>query len=113
MNTLKNKVQLVGNLGNAAEIITLDNGIKRAKFSMATNDFYYNKAGDKIKDTQWHQIIAWGNIATLIEKYTTKGQELMIEGKLTSRSYDDSDGIKRYITEVVCNEILFLGNKSS
>ena len=111
MNTLKNKVQLIGNLGQEPEIVNLDSGKKLAKFSIATNDYYYNKAGEKIADTQWHNIIAWGKTAEIIEKYVEKGQEVAIEGKLTSRSYDDNDGIKRYITEVVCSELLMLGNK--
>lgn len=108
MNTLKNKVQLIGHLGQEPEIISLETGRKLAKFPLATNDYYYNKQGDKIEDTQWHNIIAWGKTAEIIEKYVNKGQEVAIEGKLTSRSYEDSQGIKRYITEVVCNEFLML-----
>ncbi|GAA4275857.1 single-stranded DNA-binding protein [Aquimarina mytili] len=111
MNTLKNKVQLIGNLGQEPEIITLESGKKLAKFSIATNDYYYNKQGDKITDTQWHNIVAWGKTADIIEKYVNKGQEIAVEGKLTSRSYEDSEGQKRYITEIVCNELLMLGNK--
>lgn len=109
MSTLKNKVQLIGNLGQDPEIITLESGKKLAKFSLATNDYYYNKEGDKVTDTQWHQIVAWGKTADVIENYVNKGQELAIEGKLTSRSYEDSTGAKRYVTEVVCSELLMLG----
>ncbi|GAA4272765.1 single-stranded DNA-binding protein [Aquimarina gracilis] len=109
MNTIKNKVQLIGNLGQEPEIVNLESGKKLAKFSIATNDHYYNKQGDKVTDTQWHNIIAWGKTAEIIEKYVNKGQEIAIEGKLTSRSYEDSEGKKRYITEVVCNELLMLG----
>ena len=109
MNTLKNKVQLIGNLGQEPEILNLESGKKLAKFSIATNDYYYNKQGDKITDTQWHNIIAWGKVADIIEKYVNKGQEVAIEGKLTSRNYEDNEGNKRYITEIVCNEILMLG----
>ncbi len=109
MNTLKNKVQLIGNLGQEPEIVNLESGKKLAKFSIATNDYYYNKEGDKITDTQWHNIVAWGKTAEIIEKYVNKGQEIALEGKLTSRSYDDSEGKKRYITEVVCQELLMLG----
>lgn len=108
MNTLKNKVQLIGNLGQEPEVITLESGKKLAKFSIATNDYYYNKQGDKIQDTQWHNIIAWGKTADVIEKYVNKGQEVAIEGKLTSRSYEDNQGVKRYITEIICNELLML-----
>ena len=108
MNTLKNKVQLIGNLGQEPEVITLESGKKLSKFSIATNDYYYNKQGEKIQDTQWHNIIAWGKTADVIEKYVNKGQEVAIEGKLTSRSYEDNQGIKRYITEIVCSELLML-----
>jgi len=111
MNTLRNKVQLIGNLGNNPEVITLDSGKKLAKFSIATNDSYTNSKGEKVTDTQWHNIIAWNKTAEMVEKYLVKGKEIAVEGKLTSRSYDDKDGVKKYITEIVCNEILFLGSK--
>ncbi|MCF6212606.1 MAG: single-stranded DNA-binding protein [Flavobacteriaceae bacterium] len=111
MNTLRNKVQLIGNLGNAPEIITLDSGKKLAKFSIATNESYKNAQGEKVQDTQWHHVIAWNKTAEIVEKYLDKGKEVAIEGKLTTRSYDDKDGNKRYITEVVCNELLMLGSK--
>jgi len=111
MSTLRNKVQLIGNLGNQPEVITLESGKKLAKFTMATNESYKNADGEKITDTQWHNIIAWGNTAQIIEQYVNKGEELAIEGKLTSRSYDDKDGNKRYITEIVVNELLMLGGK--
>ncbi|PSG90919.1 single-stranded DNA-binding protein [Aurantibacter aestuarii] len=111
MNTLKNKVQLIGNLGNDPEIINLETGKKLAKFSVATNESYKNAQGEKITDTQWHNVVAWGKTADIIEKYVTKGKEVAIEGKLTSRSYETKTGEKRYITEVVCNELLLLGAK--
>ncbi len=109
MNTLRNKVQLIGNLGNDPEIINLESGKILAKFNIATNESYTNNKGEKITDTQWHHVVAWGKTAQIIEKYVTKGKEVAIEGKLTSRSYDDKAGNKRYITEVVCNELLMLG----
>lgn len=109
MNTLRNKVQLIGNLGNDPEIINLESGKTLAKFTIATNESYTNTKGEKITDTQWHNVVAWGKTAQIIEKYVTKGKEVAIEGKLTSRSYDDKEGNKRYITEVVCNELLMLG----
>jgi len=112
MSTLRNKVQLIGNLGNQPEVITLESGKKLAKFTMATNESYKNAQGEKITDTQWHNIIAWGKTAQIIEQYVNKGEELAIEGKLTSRSYDDKDGNKRYITEIVVNELLMFGGKS-
>ena len=109
MNTLRNKVQLIGNLGNDPEIINLESGKTLAKFTIATNESYTNTKGEKITDTQWHNVVAWGKTAQIIEKYITKGKEVAIEGKLTSRSYDDKEGNKRYITEIVCNELLMLG----
>ena len=111
MSTLRNKVQLIGNLGNDPEIITLDGGRKLAKFSIATNETYKNQKGEKVTDTQWHNIVAWGKTAEIIENYVTKGKEVAVEGKLTLRSYDDKEGNKRYITEVVCNELVMLGSK--
>jgi single-strand DNA-binding protein len=109
MSALRNKVQLIGNLGNEPEIINLESGRMLAKFTLATNESYKNNKGEKVTDTQWHNIVAWGKTAEIIEKYVTKGKEVAIEGKLTSRSYETKDGDKRYITEVVCNELLLLG----
>ena len=109
MNTLRNKVQLIGNLGNDPEIINLESGKMLAKFNIATNESYTNNKGEKITDTQWHNVVAWGKTAEIIEKYNTKGKEVAIEGKLTSRSYETKEGEKRYITEVVCNELMMLG----
>ena len=109
MNTLRNKVQLIGNLGNDPEVITLESGKKLAKFAIATNESYKNSNGEKITDTQWHNIVTWGKTADIIEKYVAKGKEVVIEGKLTSRSYETKEGEKRYITEIVCNELLMLG----
>ncbi len=111
MSTLRNKVQLIGNLGNDPEIVNLDGGKKLAKFSIATNETYKNQKGEKVTDTQWHNVVAWGKTAEIIENYVTKGKEVAIEGKLTSRSYDDKEGNKKYITEVVCNELVMLGSK--
>lgn len=108
MNTLRNKVQLIGHVGNAPEILTLESGKKLAKFSIATNESYKNAKGEKITDTQWHNVVAWGKTAELIENYVPKGKEIGVEGKLTSRTYEDKDGVKRYVTEVVCNELLLL-----
>ena len=111
MNNLKNKVQLIGNLGMNPEIKNLDSGKKLAKFSIATNESYKNAKGDKIEDTQWHNLIAWGKTAEIIEKYVKKGNEIAVEGKLVNRNYDDKDGNKRYVTEVLVSEILMLGSK--
>ena len=111
MSTLRNKVQLIGNLGNNPEIITLDSGKKLAKFSLATNESYKNAQGEKVTETQWHNLVAWNKTTELVEKYLEKGKEIAIEGKLTSRSYETKEGEKRYITEVVVNELLMLGSK--
>ncbi|WP_456378738.1 single-stranded DNA-binding protein [Lutibacter sp.] len=111
MSTLRNKVQLIGNLGNNPEIITLDSGKKLAKFSLATNETYKNAQGEKVTDTQWHNLVAWNKTAELAEKYLEKGKEIAIEGKLTSRSYEAKDGTKKYITEIVVNELLLIGSK--
>ena len=111
MSTLRNKVQLIVNLGNDPEIINLDSGKKIAKFSIATNETYKNKEGERVTDTQWHNVVCFGKTAEIIETYVTKGKEVAIEGKLSHRSYDDKEGNKRYTTEVVCNELLMLGSK--
>ncbi len=111
MSTLRNKVQLIGNLGNDPEIINLESGKKLAKFSIATNESYKNTKGEKVTDTQWHNVVAWGTTAKIVESYLTKGKEVAIEGKLTSRSYDTKEGEKRYITEIVCSELMMLGSK--
>lgn len=108
MSTLRNKVQLIGNLGNDPEIVNLESGKKLAKFSIATNESYKNNKGERVTDTQWHNVVAWGKTAEIIETYVTKGKEVAIEGKLTSRSYETKTGEKRYITEIVCDELLML-----
>ncbi len=109
MNALRNSVQLIGNLGQDPEIITLENGSKLAKFSMATTDSYKNTQGEKVEETQWHNIVVWGKTADIVENYLTKGKQVAIEGKLMHRSYENKQGEKRYITEIKCNELLMLG----
>lgn len=109
MNTLRNKVQLIGNIGMDPEIKTLDGGKKLAKMSIATNETYKNAKGEQVKETQWHNLIAWGKTADIIEKYLKKGREVAIEGKLITRNYTDKEGVKKYITEIQVNEFLMLG----
>ena len=109
MNALRNKVQLIGHVGQDPEIKNLDGGKKVANLTIATNDSYNNEKGEKVEQTEWHKVVAWGKTAEIIEKYVTKGKEIAIEGKLTHRSYDDKNGEKRYITEVVANDLLLLG----
>jgi single-strand DNA-binding protein len=111
MNALKNKVQLIGNLGNAPEIKKTDNGKKLARFSIATNETYQNAKGEKVTETTWHNLVAWGKLADVAEKYLIKGTEIVIEGKLINRSYNDKEGNKKYISEVQVNEMLMLGSK--
>jgi single-strand DNA-binding protein len=105
---MKNKVQLIGHAGNNPEIKTFEGGKKLANLTIATNDSYLNDKGEKVVQTEWHRITAWGKTADIIEKYVTKGKEVSIEGKLTHRSYEDKNGEKRYITEVLVNEILLI-----
>ena len=113
MYALKNKVQLIGNLGGKPEIKSLDGGKKMAKFSIATNESYRNADGEKVTDTQWHNLVAWGRVAEIIEKYLIKGSEVAVEGKLTYRTYNDKEGNKKYLTEIHVNELLMFGEKSS
>jgi single-strand DNA-binding protein len=109
MNAMKNRVQLIGHVGQEPEVKTFDGGKKVANITIATNDYYTNDKGEKVENTEWHKVVAWGKTAEIIEKYVTKGKEIAIDGKLTHRSYDDKDGTKRYVTEVVVNDILLLG----
>ena len=109
MNAIKNKVQLIGNLGGNPEIKTLEGGKKVARINMATSETYTNAKGEKVTETNWHNVVAWGKTAEIIEKFVTKGKQIAIDGKLTHRSYDDKNGEKRYITEVVVSEIMLLG----
>lgn len=109
MNAMKNRVQLIGHVGNEPEVKTFDGGKKVANITIATNEVYYKDNGDKVEQTEWHRVTAWGKVAEIIEKYVKKGKEIAIDGKLTHRSYDDKDGNKRYVTEVVANDILLLG----
>lgn len=105
---MKNRVQLIGHVGQEPEI-KLVNGKKVATLTIATNDFYYNDKKEKIEQTEWHRVSAWGKIAEIIEKYVNKGKEVAVEGKLTYKSYEDKDGNKRYVTEINVNELMLLG----
>lgn len=111
MNSLRNKVQLIGNLGSDPEIKHTENGKMLAKFSLATSEVYTNKDGERITNTQWHNIVAWEKTAEIVEKFLKKGNEVAIEGKLTNRTYEDKEGVKKYYTEVVVNELLMFGSK--
>ncbi len=111
MNSLRNSVRLVGNLGMDPEVKVFDTNKKMVKLSVATNESYKNDKGEKITDTTWHNLIIWGNQAKLAEDLLKKGDEVAIEGKLTNRNYVDKDGIKRYVSEIVVNDFLKIGNK--
>ncbi|MGB6152680.1 MAG: single-stranded DNA-binding protein, partial [Pricia sp.] len=111
MSTLRNKVQLIGNVGNAPEMTVLESGKKVIRFSLATNENYKNANGEKVQRTDWHNLVAWGKTAEIIDRYAGKGKQIAVEGKLTSRSYETKEGEKRYITEVVINELVLLGSK--
>jgi single-strand DNA-binding protein len=109
MYALKNKVQLIGNLGNAPEVRNTESGKKLVRFSVATNEQYKNAKGERVTETQWHNLIAWGKVADIAEKFLVKGTEVAIEGKLINRNYTDKEGNKKYITEIQVNELLMLG----
>jgi len=111
MYALKNKVQLIGNLGKAPEVKNTENGQKLVRFSMATNETYRGRTGEKVTETTWHNIVAWGKVAELAEKFLVKGTEIAIEGKLINRSYTGKDGNIKYVTEVQVSELLLLNNK--
>ena len=112
MNTLRNNVKLIGRLGQDPEIKTLDKGNKVATFSLATSDSFTGKDGNKQEQTQWHNIVVWGNLAGICEKYLKKGKEIAIDGRLTYRSWEDKNGTKHTSSEIVASELLFVGNNS-
>ena len=113
MNNLRNKVQLIGNIGMTPEIISFENGGKMAKMTIATNESYKNAKGEKVDDTQWHNLVVWGKPAETIQKYVKKGQEMCIEGKLVTRSYETKEGEKRFRTEIIVQEFIMIGGKKS
>ena len=111
MNNMRNKVTLIGHLGNAPELKSFEGNKKMVRVSIATNETYKNKKGERVSDTTWHSVVAWGQLAELMSRYTQKGTEVAIEGKLVNRSYTDKEGVKRYSTEIHMNELLLLGAK--
>ena len=111
MSTIKNHVQLIGNVGQEPAITNLESGKKVARFSLATNEYYKDAKGEKQTDTNWHTVVAWGKTAEIVENYVAKGKEVGITGKLKTRTYTTDDGNQRYVTEVVADEILLLGSK--
>ena len=111
MNNLRNRVQLIGHLGMNPEIKTLEKGSKLAKFSLATNDSYKNAQGEKVTETEWHNIVAWNKTAKIAADYLSKGKEIALEGKLINQSYQDKEGNTKYISQIIANQFMILGKK--
>ena len=111
MKHMNNSVNLIGNLGMDPEVKKFDNGKSMARFSLATSEFYKNAAGERVKDAQWHQVVAWGKSAEIVEKYLKKGSKIAVEGRLSNRQYENDKGEKKYFTEVVVNELMMLDPK--
>jgi single-strand DNA-binding protein len=111
MTNLTNSVQLLGRLGMDPKPFTFDSGKKRVSFSVATNEYFTDKTGEKVEDTQWHNVVVFGKTADIAEKFLKKGSEILLSGKLTTRSWDDKEGKKQYITEVVASQIQMLDKK--
>ncbi len=111
MNYIRNSVQLMGHLGKEVDLKTFDSGKSKASFSIATNDYYKNNKGEKITETQWHNIVAWGKLATNMQSTLKKGSQVVIRGKLTSRSYEDNTGTKKYISEIIASEFVSMDYK--
>lgn len=111
MNNLRNSVRLIGNIGQNPDVKELKSGRKMAKFSLATSETHRDDEGKKVTDTQWHNLVAWGKQADIVAKYLKKGSEIAIEGKLSTNSYTDKDGNKRYSTEIIVNELVMVGGK--
>ncbi len=109
--SLRNKVTLIGHTGKEVEVYTFENGSRKATVTLATNDHYVNANGEKIEETQWHTLVAFGKTVDILEKYVHKGKEIAIEGKLVYRSYEDKDGSKRMLTEIRIEELVLLGSK--
>lgn len=107
-----NKVILVGNVGKDPEVRYLEKGVAVAKFPLATSETYKGKDGEKVTATEWHNVVLWRGLAETVEKYVKKGSQLYIEGKIRTRSYDDKDGNKRYVTEIVADLMQMLGKRS-
>lgn len=107
-----NKVILVGNLGKDPEVRSLDAGRKVANFSLATTETYKNKNGERVEQTEWHNIVYYGPVAEVIEKYLRKGSQIYVEGKIRTRSYEDKEGVKRYTTEIIGDTMTMLGARS-
>lgn len=113
MYALRNKAQLIGHVGSKPQTHTLEGEKKLVRFSVATNETYRNAQGVKVTDTQWHNLVAFGKVAEIAEKYLDKGSEVALEGKLVNRNYTDKEGVKRYVTEIHVSELLLLGSHAT
>lgn len=111
MTSLRNSVQLIGRLGKDPEVKTYAEGKKRATVTLATNESFVNLKGEKVKETQWHNLVIWGALVDIVESYLKKGAEVVVEGKLVHRVYETSSGEKRFITEINVNDLVLVGNK--
>ena len=112
MNNIRNKVTLIGNLGNHPEVKTFDNNKKLARLALATNESYKNHKGERVNETTWHNVVAWGPLAEITEKFLKKGSEICVEGKLVNKTWTDKEGNKRYSTEVQIHDLVILGAKA-
>lgn len=108
MNSLRNRVNLIGNLGQDPDTKSLDGGKKVTHFTLATNDDYKNGEGQKVKETTWHNIVAWNGLADTSSRFLKKGSQVAVEGRIVYKSYNDKNGVTKYVTEIIANEILFL-----
>jgi single-strand DNA-binding protein len=111
MSSLRNRVILIGRVGAQPETKTLESGSQYTRFSIATSESYKNDEGEKVEDTQWHNIIVWDKKAEIAQKYLKKGSEVAIEGKLVNNHYTDKEGNKKYTTDIVVSELLLIGDK--
>jgi len=113
MKSLRNSVQLIGNLGMDPEVKQVSNGNKMARFSLATSDTYTNQKGEKVTETQWHNLIIWGGLAEVAEKYLKKGKQIAVEGRLETNTYDDKDGNRKFYTQIRVNDLVMLDGKAN
>ncbi|HOW30491.1 MAG TPA: single-stranded DNA-binding protein [Bacteroidales bacterium] len=111
MNTLRNSVKLIGRLGQDPEIRNLEKGSKMARLSLATSETFTDKQGNRKEQTQWHNLVVWGNLATICEKYLKKGKEIAVDGRIAYRNWEDKNGGKHIATDIIVSDLLFIGNK--
>jgi len=113
MKSLRNSVQLIGNLGVNPEVKEVSNGNKMARFSLATSETFKNQKGEKVTETQWHNLIIWGSLADVAEKYLKKGSRIAVEGKLENNSFEGKDGVKKFYTQIKVNDFVMLDGKEN